>query len=68
MPTTNIQTNTISESQTPRLIRGATKGIKAQESAIYSSKNANLLLSLHSSSPRKKIPIVIFTAMIAPLR
>ena len=34
MPTTNIQTNTISESQTPRLIRGATKGIKAQESAM----------------------------------
>ena len=31
MPTTNIQTNTIGESQTPRLINGSTKGIKAQE-------------------------------------
>ena len=34
MPTTNIQTNTISESQTPRLIRGATKGINKDERAI----------------------------------
>ena len=30
----NIQTNTISESQTPRLINGSTKGIKAQERAM----------------------------------